>query len=187
MDFKFYTCVKSFLRKAFISIIVWAVTTTHNAAGSHPEGMRMQQNAKSAKATLPQRQIFWFWLPLAASWAFMTLEGPMIQATIARLPDAKTMLAAAGIVISLEVTIESPVIMLLATSTALATSAQAYRVLGRYVLYLNLLMTGVAALIAFADPVFYALIPGLMGIPLHIAEVARPALQIMTLWAAAIG
>lgn len=147
----------------------------------------MQNHAPPARTPLQQRQIVWFWLPLAASWAFMTLEGPMIQAAIARLSDAKTMLAAAGIVISLEVTIESPVMMLLAASTALATSAQAYRTLGRYVLYLNILLTTVAALIAFADPVFYGLIPGVMGIPLHIAEVARPALQIMTLWTAAIG
>ena len=70
--------------------------------------------------TLTLKKIFWFWLPLAASWALMTLEGPAIQATISRLPEATTMLAAAGIVLSMEVTIESPVIMLLATSTALA-------------------------------------------------------------------
>ncbi len=111
----------------------------------------------------------------------------MIQAAVARLPQAKTMLAAAGIVISLEVTIESPVIMLLATSTALASSAQAYRLLRRYVLVLNLLMTVIAVLIAFVDPVFNGLVPGVMGIPTHIAEVARPALKIMTLWAATIG
>ena len=63
------------------------------------------------------------------------------------------MLAAAGIVISLSVTIESPVIMLLATSTALATSPQAYRMLRRFVWHLNLLLTIIAATIAFADPV----------------------------------
>lgn len=136
---------------------------------------------------MTQRRIFWFWLPLAASWALMTLEGPMIQAVIARLPEMKTMLAAAGIVISLEVTIESPVIMLLATSTALATSAQAYRMLSRFVLHLNILITIIAAVIAFIDPVYNWLVPGLMGIPIHIAEAAQPAMQIMTFWSAAIG
>lgn len=136
---------------------------------------------------LTLRQIFWFWLPLAASWAFMTLEGPTIQATIARLPEAKTMLAAAGIVISMEVTIESPVIMLLATSTALARSPQAYRVLSRFVLHLNILLTLIAAAIAFVDPLYRWLIPGIMGIPAPIAGAAQPAMQIMTLWSAAIG
>jgi len=134
-----------------------------------------------------QRKIFWFWLPLAASWALMTLESPTIQAAIARLPDVKTMLAAAGIVISLEVTIESPVIMLLATSTALAKTPQAYRMLRRFVLHLTILLTVVAAAIAFVDPIYNGLVSGLMGIPGHIAEAAQPGMQVMTFWTMAIG
>ncbi|MFQ5577356.1 MAG: hypothetical protein ACE5G8_10265 [Anaerolineae bacterium] len=136
---------------------------------------------------MTQRKIAWFWFPLAASWAFMTLEGPMIQAAIARMPDVKTMLAAAGIVISLEVTLESPIMMLLATSTALTTTPQAYRMLRRFVLHLNILLTVIAAALAFVDPIFNALIPGIMGIPPHIARAAQPAMQIMVLWSAAIG
>lgn len=136
---------------------------------------------------LTQRRIFLFWLPLAASWALMLLEGPTIQATIARMPNAQTMLAAAGIVLSLAVTIESPVIMLLATSTALAASPQAYRVLRRFVWHLNIFLTIVAAAMAFVDPIYNGLVPGLMGIPPHIAEAAQPAMKIMTFWAAAIG
>ncbi len=137
--------------------------------------------------TLNLKHIFWFWLPLAASWALMTLEGPTIQATISRLPEATTMLAAAGIVLSMEVTFESPIIMLLATSTALAKTPQAYRLLRRFVLHLNILLTIVAATVAFVDPVYNWLIPGLMGIPVPIAEAAQPAMQIMTFWSAAIG
>ena len=135
---------------------------------------------------LNQKKILIFWLPLAASWALMTLEGPTIQATISRLPEATTMLAAAGIVLSMEVTIESPVIMLLSTSTALASTPQAYRMLRRFVLHLAVLLTVVAGTIAFVDPVYNWLIPGLMGIPAHIAEAAQPAMQIMTFWTAAI-
>lgn len=117
----------------------------------------------------------------------LTLEGPLIQAAIARLPDVTIMLAAAGIVLSLQVTIESPVIMLLSTSTALATSPQAYRVLSRFVLHLNILLTVIAATIAFVDPVYNWLVPGLMGIPTPVAEAAQPAMKIMTFWSAAIG
>jgi len=117
----------------------------------------------------------------------MMMQGPVIQASIARLPDVKTMLAAAGIVISLSVTIESPVIMLLATSTALATSPQAYRVLRRFVLHLNILLTIIAVTIAFVDPVYNWLVPGLMGIPAHISQAAQPALKMMIFWSAAIG
>jgi hypothetical protein len=133
------------------------------------------------------KEIFWFWLPLAASWGLMTLEGPTIQATISRLPEAKIMLAAAGIVLSMEITFESPIIMLLATSTALAKTPQAYRMLSRFVLHLNILLTIIAGTVAFANPVYNWLIPGVMGIPTPIAEAAQPAMQIMTLWSAAIG
>jgi hypothetical protein len=136
---------------------------------------------------LSQRKIFWFWLPLAASWVLMNLEGPIIQAAIARLPEVNTMLAAAGIVFSLQITIESPVIMLLATSTALATSPQAYRALCRFVLVLTLLLTLLAAAIAFIGPIYNWLLLGIMGVPEPIAVAARPAMQLMILWSAAIG
>jgi hypothetical protein len=135
---------------------------------------------------MTQRYILAFWLPLAASWALMTLEGPLVQAAIARLPDAETNLAAFGIVMSLSVTIEAPVIMLLATSTALCRDRAAYRVLHRFMLWLNLLLTVVAAVVAFT-PVYDWIVPGAMGIPAHIAAAARPGMRIMTLWSAAIG
>lgn len=135
---------------------------------------------------LTQRYILSFWLPLAASWVLMTLEGPFVQAAIARLTDPETSLAAFGIVVSLSVTIESPVIMLLATSTALCRDGAAYRILRRFMLWLNLLLTLVQALLAFT-PVYDWIVPGLMGVPGPIAAAARPGMGIMTLWSAAIG
>ena len=117
----------------------------------------------------------------------MILQGPVVHAAIARLPDPETNLAAAGIVISLAVTIESPVIMVLATATALATSGQAYRVLQRFVRHLTIILTIIAATIAFADPVYNWLTLELLGLPVHIAEAAQPGLKIMTLWSAVIG
>jgi len=135
---------------------------------------------------MTQRLILAFWLPLAASWVLMTLEGPFVQAAIARLPDPETSLAAFGIVVSLSVTIEAPVIMLLATSTALSRDRAAYAVLRRFMLALNLLLTVVAALVAFT-PVYEWIVAGAMGVPEHIAVAARPGMRIMTLWSAAIG
>jgi glycolate oxidase len=70
---------------------------------------------------MSQKKIFLFWLPLFASWLLMTAEAPIIHTAITRLPQPIISLAAFGIVMSLSVTIESPIIMLLATSTALAT------------------------------------------------------------------
>jgi len=133
-----------------------------------------------------QRQIFSFWLPLAASWLLMSAEGPILQAVIARLPDMQTQLAAFGIVTSLEIAIESPVIMLLATCTALATSARNYLTLRRFMILVNLMVTAVALLAAFT-PLYGFIVLGLMDIPRPIAAAAQPGLRIMVLWSASIG
>jgi len=137
-------------------------------------------------SSISQRQILGFWLPLAASWALMGLEGPILQAAIARLANIETQLAAFGIVMSVEIAIESPVIMLLSTSTALVTSAQSYHTMRRFVIWVNLLVTLVAFLVAFT-PLYHWLVFTLMGIPAHIAEAAQPGMKIMTFWSAAIG
>jgi progressive ankylosis protein len=133
-----------------------------------------------------QRQILFFWLPLAASWLLMGAEVPVLQAAIARLADVETQLAAFGIVMSLEIAIESPVIMLLATSTALCTSARNYYSLRRFMIWINVASTAVALLVAFT-PLYDFIVRSLMRIPDNVADAAQPAMGIMTLWTAAIG
>ena len=133
-----------------------------------------------------QRQIFLFWVPLAASWLLMCAEGPVLQAAIARLPDMQTQLAAFGIVTSLEIAIESPVIMLLATTTALASSRHNYMALRRFMAYTIVVATIAAILMAFT-PLYDLVVRSIMGIPAGIADAARPGMGIMTLWTAAIG
>jgi Na+-driven multidrug efflux pump len=84
-----------------------------------------------------------------------------------------------------EIAIESPVIMLLATSTA-PGPAKSYYTMRRSVIWVNLLVTLVAFLVAFT-PLYHWLVFTLMGIPAHIAEAAQPGMEIMTFWSAAIG
>lgn len=133
-----------------------------------------------------QRQILWFWLPLAASWGLMGAEGPILQAAIARLPDMQTQLAAFGIVMNLELAVESPVIMLLATSTALVTNARNYLTLRRFVSWICMLVTAAAVLLAYT-PLYGLVVRRLMGIPPDIAAAAQPGMKIMVFWSAAIG
>ena len=133
-----------------------------------------------------QRYIFWFWLPLFASWLLMTAEGPLIAAAINRLPDEVIMLAAMGIVNSLSVTIESPIINLLATSTALVRDRGSYLLVRRFTIHLCLILTAIAILVGYT-PLFDAIVPGLLDVPDEIARWVRPGMQIMILWSAAIG
>ncbi len=133
-----------------------------------------------------QSHLFLFWLPLFASWLLMTLEGPFISATINRLPDEVIMLAAMGIVSSLSVTIESPIINLLATSTALSRDRNSYLLLRKFTIHWILILTVVTILLAFT-PLFDIIVVQMMNVPEEIAYWVKPGLKIMTLWSAAIG
>ncbi len=132
-----------------------------------------------------QIDILRFWLPLFASWLLMLAEGPLVSAAVNRLPDEIVMLAAFGIVISLAVLIESPVINLLATATALVHDRQSYLQVRRFAVHWAVLLTIVQALVAFT-PFFDLLVPRWMAVPEEIARWVRPGLQIMVPWSAAI-
>lgn len=132
-----------------------------------------------------QRYIFAFWLPLFASWLLMTAEGPFVSAIINRMPDEVVMLAAQGIVVALAVTIESPIINLLATSTALVKDRASYLLVRRFTIHWMVFLTFVSAVLAFT-PLFNFIVVDLMGTPPPVAVWVQPGLKIMTLWSAAI-
>lgn len=130
--------------------------------------------------------VFALWFPLALSFELMMCEGPSLQAAVGRLPDAQLNLAAWGLTISLSLLVESPVIMLLATTIALCRSREAYRELCRFVHGLCLACTAVAGALAFT-PLYDLVVVRIMRQPNDIITAARPALGIMLLWTAAIG
>lgn len=132
-----------------------------------------------------QRDIFKFWLPLFASWLLMTAEGPTISAAINRLPNEVVMLAAQGIVISLSVTIESPIISLLSTATALTKDRHSFLLIRKFTIHWMIGLTIVTVLIGFT-PLFDVIVVQWMGTPEEIARWVRPGMQIMSLWSAAI-
>ena len=131
------------------------------------------------------RTIFRLWLPLAVSFELMMLEGPAVQGAIGRLADPALHLAAWGLTMSLSLLIESPVILLLATAIALVQDADSYRALRRFTLHLAAGCTLLTGLLAFT-PLFDVIAGRVLGLPDAIVRQARPALQIMLLWTAAI-
>ena len=76
---------------------------------------------------LNYRKILIFWIPLAASWLTMSLEGPYLAAIIARMGQPKYNLAAYGIAFSLALIIEAPIIMIMSASTALVSNNHMYK------------------------------------------------------------
>lgn len=135
---------------------------------------------------LTYRRISLFWVPLALTWLMMAFEQPILIAFIARLNDAKFNLAAFGIAGSFAMLIESPIIMLMSASTALATGRHSYKKLKRFTDILNAGITGIQ-LIILIPPVFNYIVTGLMEVPEDVARLAHISLVIFLPWAASIG
>lgn len=112
----------------------------------------------------------------------MGAELPVVSAIIARLPEPEINLAAyGGIVFSLSLIIESPIIMLLAASTALSKDLDSYYTLRRYMTVAGAVLTGLHILIAFT-PLYYVVVEGIIGAPQEIVAPARIGFMIMTPW-----
>jgi hypothetical protein len=140
----------------------------------------------AAIPTLSYRRIFWFWIPLAAMWFMMAVEQPLIASFIARMPDPELNLAAYGVVFSVAMIIESPVIMLLAAGTALSRGAVSYR---RLLRFSHLLMGGLTVLHLSIGltPLFDVVMRRIIGAPVEVAELGRSAFLALTPWSASVG
>ena len=126
------------------------------------------------------------WWPLAASWLLMSVELPAIAAVIARLADPEIHLAAYGsVTFPLALIIESPIIMLLAASTALSKDWASYARLRRFMFISGASLTVLHILIAFT-PLYYVVVNGILGAPAEIVEPARWSLMVMTPWTLSI-
>ena len=141
--------------------------------------MQITQEAEG-KSSL--RWVFNAWWPLAASWMLMGMEAPLMSAVIARLAEPEINMASySGVVFPLALIVESPIIMLLAASTALSKDLPSYQLLRKYMLSAGALLTGLHVLVAFT-PLYYIVVAGIMGAQPEIIEPARVGLMIMTPW-----
>jgi hypothetical protein len=116
----------------------------------------------------------------------MGLELPAVSAIIARLADPEIHLAAyGGVVFPLALLVESPIIMLLAASTALSRDWDAYRLLRRFMIRAALGLTALH-LIVVLTPLYDVIVGQLLHSPPEIRGPARLGLLIMTPWTGSI-
>jgi len=128
------------------------------------------------------RRIIATWWPLAASWLLMSAELPALSAVVARLAEPEINLAAyGGIVFPLALIIESPIIMLLAASTALSKDWASYARVRRFMMSVSAALTALHVLVAFT-PLYDVVARYLLGAPPEIIEPGRVGLRIMLPW-----
>lgn len=138
------------------------------------------------KSILSTKKIFFFWVPLAATWLMMSIEGPFLAAVIARLEFPKYNLAAFGVAFSFALIVEAPIIMLMSASTALVNKRHDYFTLRNYTFMLNAIIT-VVMIIGLIPQVFHFIAQDLIGLPSKIANLTYVASLILLPWPAAIG
>jgi hypothetical protein len=140
----------------------------------------------SSDSTLSYRRIFWFWIPLAAMWFMMAVEQPLVAAFTARMAEPELNLAAFGVVFSIALIIEAPVIMLLAAATALARGARSYRRLQHFS---HILIGGLTALhlLIAVTPLLDLILLRVIGVPEAVARLCRSAFLVLTPWTAGVG
>jgi hypothetical protein len=143
-------------------------------------------SSPAARITATQRGIFLFWVPLAAQWLMMALEGPFLAAIIARMGEPAFNLAAYGVSFALAILIESPVIMLMSASTALVEDGESYRRLRNFSNALNAGSTALLLLV-LVPPVYDFLMRGMLGLPEPVVELVYVSLWLLLPWPAAIG
>ncbi len=126
-----------------------------------------------------------FWLPLALSWLMMSIAQPLVSIGLSRLPHPEIHLAAYGVTVDIALLLEGPIIMFLSASVALTRDQQAFRLLRGFMLQSSVALTVLYALLVFT-PLYWLVVPGVMGVPEEVARQARPALWVLLPWITAI-
>lgn len=116
----------------------------------------------------------------------MAVEGPFLAAVIARLADQEYNLAAWGVAYAFAMLVESPVIMLMSASTALADSAARFRRLRTFTYALSAAVTAVMLLI-LTPQVFRFVMLDVIALPERVAHLAYVGLWLLLPWPGAIG
>lgn len=136
--------------------------------------------------TIRASDVIRFWVPLCATWLMMSIEGPILTSLVARLPHPDFNLAAYGVAVSVAMFIESPVIMLLSTSVALATDRRAFERLRIFMWRINMLVT--AGMVVVCIPSIYDVLAHVvLDLPAPVADRMYWGLVCMIPWPAAIG
>lgn len=143
-------------------------------------------DVKNTPPQITYLQIFVLWLPLAVMWIIMGIEQPIINAVIARLPEAKENLAAFGVTFAIALIIEGPVIQLLSAGTAMSDNIENYRKLLTFMHYIGIGLTIIHVILA-VTPLYNGLLSKVMGIPDTVIDKSRQSFLFVIPWSAAIG
>jgi hypothetical protein len=125
-------------------------------------------------------------IPLSLSDVSMALGDPLTTTALAHLPDARSNIASVGVAKAIAIFCESPIIMLLHASNALAPTQTSRRALWKFSLIASGLMSLLLALTTV--PSIFAIVgEDWLGVLPSLSNSIRSTLSIVILWPFAIG
>jgi hypothetical protein len=127
-----------------------------------------------------------FYLPLGFSGLMMTLDLPVVNAVLNRLPNPVTSVAALSVAFSLALVYEASHISMIDASTALSADLTIFRMLRRFYIVMAGVLLVAACVVAFS-PLYDLIVRGVMNMPPEVAQAARPAVWAFVLWPIPIG
>lgn len=116
----------------------------------------------------------------------MALEAPTITVFITKQPHPDVSIAALGLVATLSFVIETPVLGLLSTATALVSDRQHYQMVRNFAYAMMALVT-LAAAVFVLTPAFDWVTGSLLAVPDSVASAAKKGMLIMIPWSAGVG
>jgi progressive ankylosis protein len=131
-------------------------------------------------------QLWKQFIPLSLSDVTMALGDPLTTTTLAHLADSRINLAAVGVAKTIAIFCESPIIMLLHASNALAPTQTSRQALWKFTLIASGAMSLLLALTAI--PTIFTIVgEGWLGVTPNLSSTVRSVIMITILWPLAIG
>jgi progressive ankylosis protein len=131
-------------------------------------------------------QLWKQFIPLSLSDVTMALGDPLTTTTLAHLADSRINLAAVGVAKTIAIFCESPIIMLLHASNALAPTQASRQALWKFTLIASGAMSLLLALTAIPS-IFTIVGEGWLGVKPNLSPTVRSVIMITILWPLAIG
>jgi progressive ankylosis protein len=143
--------------------------------------LKFAKDPASATSNVSLGQLWREFIPLSLSDVMMAAGDPLVTTTLAHLPDARTNLAGVGIAKTLAIFFESPIIMLLHASNAVAANPKSRQALWRLMLIAGGSLSLLLGLLAL--PIVFDLVgTQFLGIPLPLKATVQQVLLLMVLW-----
>ncbi len=147
--------------------------------------MKFVKNPSPSTSSVSLGQLWREFIPLSLSDVMMAAGDPLVTTTLAHLPNARTNLAGVGIAKALAIFFESPIIMLLHASNAVAANPKSRQALWRFMLLAGVSLSLLLGLLTL--PLIFDLVGGrFLGIPVALAATVQQVLLLMILWPLAI-